>query len=80
MTCKVIQGNFFPEKKLPKITHQMLVELTNRVMEETNVVDVMTSYTTYCIDRALRPSRRVHFDWAHEMLGTEFVQDVRVNL
>jgi hypothetical protein len=74
MTGIVIRGKFPQPTKFGKITAEQLAALTKRVADETDVKDVVASFTTYCHERDLRPSPRAHYDWAHEVLGTVFVQ------
>ncbi len=78
MAAQIIQGKFPERMYTGKISEEMLAELTERVLKETDVRDVVRSFWGYCIERNLRPGRRAHFDWAHEMLGTMFVQDARI--
>lgn len=66
----VITVDFIPQRE---ISQAYLEILTRRVLQEVfknNLGDMMWSYHKYCIERGLPANRRVHYDWANDMLQT----------
>ena len=54
----------------PRITPELLCQLTARVTRECDdIKDIVADYTLYCVTLGVRPSGRVHYDWAMERLG-----------
>jgi len=65
MTTNVI---FFPAPR-PRITKDLLCNLTIRVIAEAQIRDIIADFTDYCVKLQIAPSGRAHYDWAMERLG-----------
>jgi hypothetical protein len=58
----------FPRPR-PRITSELLSQLTTRVINERPDINVITDYGMYCAMLGISPSGFAHYDWAMERLG-----------